>query len=152
MPASRHQSSADAGSRGRLFSSSCEERPAVSWHRSLSRSRHDGREYVVVLAVVVPEGELVEVERQIPRGDVMEVTHDAALDQRPEAVDVGGMDLAADVLAGLVVDRLVRPVPAESPVALVLFAGLLRKRTSAGARLAMYCRPRFARSYQARLR
>ena len=82
----------------------------------------------------------------------MEVTHDAALDQRPEAVDVGGMDLAADVLAGLVVDRLVRPVPAESPVALVLFAGLLRKRTSAGARLAMYCRPRFARSYQARLR
>src|ERR1700674_3522786 len=58
MLASPHRSSADAGSRGRLFSSSCEERPAGSWHRSLSRSRHDGREHVVVLAVVVPEGEL----------------------------------------------------------------------------------------------
>src|ERR1700688_1201175 len=60
MLASRHQSSADAGSRGLLFSSSCEERPAVSWHRSRSRSRHDGREHVVVLPVVMPEGDSVE--------------------------------------------------------------------------------------------
>lgn len=113
MHASCHQSSADAGSRGRLFSSSCEEQPAVSWHRSLSRSRHDGREHVVVLAVVVPEGELVEVERQVPRGDVMEVAHDAALDQRPEAVNGAGMDFTADVLTGRVIHEVMGPLAAE---------------------------------------
>jgi hypothetical protein len=31
----------------------------------------------------VPEGELIEVERQVPLGDVMEVAHDAPLDERP---------------------------------------------------------------------
>jgi hypothetical protein len=105
MHASRHQRSADAGSRGRLFSSSCEEQPAVSWHRSLSRSRHDGREHVIIPPVVVPERELVEVER---------------LDKRPEPVDVGGMNLAADVLAGRVVDGLMAPLLPDSIVALVL--------------------------------
>jgi len=95
MLASPHRSSADAAHGGRLFSSSCEERPAVSWHRSLSRSCHDGREHVVVIAIVVPEGELVEVERQIPLGDVMEVSHDAPLDERPEAVNGAGMNFAA---------------------------------------------------------
>src|SRR5579862_2412907 len=119
-PSSSRRSSADAGSRGRLFSSSCEERPAVSWHRSLSRSRHDGGEHVVVLAVVVPEGELVEVERQVPRGDVMEVSHDAPLDQRPEAVNGAGMDFAADVLAGRVVHEVMGPLAAEPLVALKL--------------------------------
>src|SRR5579862_7566476 len=120
MLASRHRNSADAGSQGRLFSSSCEERPAVSWHRSLSRSRYDGREHVVVLAVVVPEGELVEVERQVPRGDVMEVAHDAPLDERPEAVNRAGMDFAADVLAGRVVHEVVGPLAAEPLVGLKL--------------------------------
>ena len=54
--------------------------------------------------MIMPEGKLIEIERQIVTGDLMERTHDAALDQGPEAVDVGGMDVAANVLLVLVTD------------------------------------------------
>lgn len=90
MHASRHQSSSDAGSRGRRFSSSCEAQPAFSGNRRPSRSRHHGREDVIVFPVVVPERELVKVERQVRLGDVMEAPRDAPLDERPEAVNRAG--------------------------------------------------------------
>lgn len=120
MLASRHQSSSDAGSQGRLFSSSYEEQPAFSGNRRPSRSRHHCGKDVVVLPVVVPEGELVEIERQVRLRDMMEVPHDAPLDERPEAVNVARVDLAADVLSGAMVDRLVGPLAADAAIAGVL--------------------------------
>jgi len=72
----------------------------VSWtsRRRPSRPRHDESEHVAFLPVVVPERELVEVQRQVVAGDFVEGTHDPALELRPEAVNVGRVDVAPDVL------------------------------------------------------
>src|SRR5437867_1423619 len=50
------------------------------------------------LASVVPEAELVEVEREIAARDLVVRPHDAALDERPEAIEMRGVHLASDIL------------------------------------------------------
>jgi hypothetical protein len=53
---------------------------------------------VRVVSVVVPELEFRDVQRQIFAADFVEAPHDAALQQRPEAVNRGGMDDAINIL------------------------------------------------------
>lgn len=64
-------------------------------------------EDVRVLAVVEPKLELIQIERQVFAADVVIRPDHAALQQRPEVVDVGRMHLAAHVLAGAVVHGVV---------------------------------------------
>src|SRR5439155_15592900 len=63
-------------------SASCDKRP----------------EHVGVLAVVMTETELGQVERQVLPGDLVVAADDAALQERPERVEVLRVDVAADVL------------------------------------------------------
>lgn len=65
-------------------------------------------EDVVVQAVVIPERELRNVERQGLRADLVERADHAALQDRPEAFDGLRVDRADDVLALGVIDA---PVP-----------------------------------------
>lgn len=89
-----------------------------------SRCAYHGGEDVRILPVVVPEGEFVEVEREVALGDLMERAHDTALDERPEAVDVRGVDVAVDVLPRTVVDGAMAIAESlESLVAWILVGG-----------------------------
>ena len=63
-----------------------------------SASCYSFAENVGILPVVVPELKLIQVQRQILLADVVVSADDAALEQRPEAFDVVGMDFAANVL------------------------------------------------------
>src|SRR6202035_989872 len=110
------QSPTDAGSPAPAFSSSSGARPAFYGSRSRSRSRQYGREHVFILPVVVPERKLVQVQRQVALRNMVKVAHDAALDQRPEAVDGASVDLAADVLARRVVHEVMGPLLADPPI------------------------------------
>jgi len=74
----------------------------------LSARRKHRAEGVGMLAGVVPEAELVEVEREVLPGDVVEAPHDATLQQRPERVQVRGVDDAPNVLAFVVIHGLMR--------------------------------------------
>src|SRR5881396_3524491 len=56
-------------------------------------------ENILVLAVVKPEGKLVQVEGQILPADMMKRSDHSALQQTPKAVDVAGMNQAAHVFA-----------------------------------------------------
>src|SRR5690348_11127333 len=70
-------------------------------------------ENVVVLAIVVAERELGNVERQVFRANFMECSHHAALEDRPEAFDGIRMNGAVDVLTASVIDGLVREAAAR---------------------------------------
>ena len=70
---------------------------------SLDRRSKDIR----VLAVVVPELKLGDIERQIFLADLVEASHDAALDERPEALDGLSMNRADDILPVRMVDYAV---------------------------------------------
>src|SRR5438477_6106560 len=59
-----------------------------------------GREQVQVLPMVMPEGELGKVERQVLLGDLVITAHDSALEQSPEGIEVRGVDDATCVLTG----------------------------------------------------
>src|SRR6188474_2062741 len=73
------------------------------------------------------ERELGNVERQIGPRDLMVRTHDPALQERPERIEVVGVDRSTDVLARTVIDRLMAIPTAELapelPVAVVLVRG-----------------------------
>lgn len=60
---------------------------------------------VLVQAVVVPELEFRDVERQIFLADFVEASHDATLDERPEAFDGLLMDRADNVLTARMVNK-----------------------------------------------
>src|SRR5207249_7451227 len=84
-------------------------------------------ENILVLAVVEPEGKLVQVERQILPADVMERAHDSPLQQAPEAVDVAGVNRSPNVLAsGVAHGPMSIAKPAEFRVALVLVGSYQR--------------------------
>src|ERR1044072_7614973 len=70
----------------------------------------DAIEHVVdkLTAIVVPVAELVEVQREVTPRHLVVASHDPALQQRPEAVEVRRVDNAADVLAARVIDGFVR--------------------------------------------
>jgi hypothetical protein len=70
-------------------------------------------EDVVVLAVVVTELELSDVQRQILAADLMERADHAALHQRPEAFNGLGVDRTDNVLVDRVVNELMRVVGIE---------------------------------------
>jgi hypothetical protein len=60
---------------------------------------------VSVQSIVVPELEFSNVQRQIFAADLVEVAHDTALDERPEAFDCVRMNRAYNVLPLIVIDR-----------------------------------------------
>lgn len=64
-------------------------------------------EHVRVVPVVVPKRELVQVEREILAADVVIGPHDASLQQAPKLVQIGRMDLPANVLTAAVGNPLV---------------------------------------------
>src|SRR5882724_565784 len=81
-------------------------------------------ENVRVLAVVMPKLKLREVEREVAAGDIVVRADDAALEQRPEGIEVRRVDDAAHVLVLVVVHRLVWE--AHAPQA-VISAVLVRR-------------------------
>jgi hypothetical protein len=72
-----------------------------------SAFRYDCAEHVFVLAVIVPEGKFVKVERQIVLDDVVVSPNDTALQERPKRLDIVGMHVAMNVLAFRVRNRFV---------------------------------------------
>ncbi len=62
-------------------------------------------EDVCVKAVVIPEFEFRNVQRQIFLADLVEASHDTTLDQRPETFNGLSVDRADDVLAARMVDH-----------------------------------------------
>jgi hypothetical protein len=75
-----------------------------------------------VLSVIVAKLKLGQIQWQILFADVMELAHDAALQERPERFDVVGMHLATNVFAFAVADRFVRETGFE-PAITGLFVG-----------------------------
>jgi len=71
-----------------------------------SASCYDAREYV--LAMIVPECEFRNVERQVVFADFVVTAHNPTLEQRPERFDIVGMDVSAYILVRLMVNMLVR--------------------------------------------
>src|SRR5262249_22022862 len=61
-----------------------------------------------LLRIIIPELKFCDVQRQIFVTDLVETAHDTALDQRPEAFDRVRMNCANDMLAGRMVNRLMR--------------------------------------------
>src|SRR5580658_2890038 len=74
-------------------------------------------EDVDVQTIVISELELCDVERQILVADLVEIAHDAALDERPETLNRVRMNRADDVLAFGVVNSLVREPILQSVIA-----------------------------------
>ena len=73
-------------------------------------------EDVLVLAVVVPELELGDVERHVLGADLVERADNATFEDRPEALNRVGVDRADDVLALGVIDDLVRILGVEAAI------------------------------------
>src|SRR6516164_3588757 len=65
-------------------------------------------EDVCIFPVVVAERELRDIERQILAADLVERSHDAALQKRPEALDCVGVNRADNVASSAVADSGVR--------------------------------------------
>jgi len=82
-------------------------------------------EDVFVLAVVVPERELGNVERQILRAYLVIRAHDAALEDRPEAFDGIRMHRAVNVLTASMIHGLVRESAARVAAADAVIRGPL---------------------------
>lgn len=74
------------------------------------------REDVRVLPVVMTERELSQVQRQIGLADVVIGAHDATLQQAPEAVQVGGMDVPAHIFTLGMIHGLMRVFPIQFAV------------------------------------
>src|SRR6476660_9749910 len=97
----------------------------------------DGRaEDIRVVPVVVTEREFVEVEREILLRNLVVRADHAALEERPEAIEVRGMDVPTDVLAGRVVHALVFRVRAVVRVRVLLVVVGRDERHLVGDRLA----------------
>src|SRR5229473_1383574 len=77
-----------------------------------SASCEDGVKDLLVIAVVVPPRELVEIERQVVLADFVVRADDAALQERPEGIEVRRVHVAAHVLAVGMVHALVPGVGA----------------------------------------
>ncbi len=74
----------------------CPEAPAS---QRASETSYRRPENVRVLPVVIPELELGNVEGEILLGDVMERAENAAIQERPEAVNSPSVDIAPHVFA-----------------------------------------------------
>ncbi len=78
---------------------------------------YDRREDVRILPVVMTERELSQIQRQIGLADVVIGAHHATLEQAPEAIEVGRVDVPAHILTLRVVHALVRKFALQSGIA-----------------------------------
>jgi hypothetical protein len=62
-------------------------------------------EDIRVLAIIIAELEFGDIEREIFLADLVKASHDAALDERPEAFDGLSMNCADDILTARMVNR-----------------------------------------------
>src|SRR5439155_21591764 len=82
---------------------------------------------VLVLAVVKPESNLVQVQRELLPADVVKRADHSALQEAPKTVNVAGVNQAAHVFAGGMTDSPMSEAEfAELPVALVLIGSYQR--------------------------
>jgi hypothetical protein len=85
--------------------------PVHRWHpaeaassAASSASCYDVAEHIRIVAVIMAELELRQVERQVLLADVVVRPNDAALQQRPERFDAVGVNLPAHILASAMAD------------------------------------------------
>ena len=74
----------------------------------LTARRNHRTEGIGILAVVMPEAELIQIKREIILRDVVIAADDSALQQGPETLDIVSVDLSANILAFAVVHDIVR--------------------------------------------
>src|SRR6185437_6992743 len=74
----------------------------------LSAPRYCRSENIGIAAIVIPELKLRDVQRQIFAADLVVAAHNAAFEDRPEALNRIGVDSTDDVLPGTVVDNAMR--------------------------------------------
>src|SRR5258708_16248425 len=91
--------------------------------RAFSARPYRRSENVRVHPVVVAELEFIDVEREIFPADLMERSHDAALNQRPEAFDGVGVNVSVHIFAFAVVHHAMREVLVQIPIASVVVGG-----------------------------
>jgi hypothetical protein len=87
----------------------------VGLHQLTSLNR--GSENVLIMPIIIAELELSNIEMQVLFADLVEVSHDAAFDQRPEAFDGLSVDGAYNVLLLVVIDGRMRIFLAKALVA-----------------------------------
>lgn len=78
---------------------------------------YHGRKDIRILAVVMTERELRQVQRQIGFADVVIRAHHATLQQAPEAINIGRVDVSAYILPLRVVHALVRKFALQTGIA-----------------------------------
>lgn len=88
-----------------------------------SATCYDCVENIRILAVIVAERELRQVQRQVCLAHIVERAHDATLQQAPEAIQVRRVNVAAHILALGMVDRLVRELTVQTGIASVFISG-----------------------------
>ena len=86
-------------------------------------------ENVGVQSIVISELEFYDIERQVFVTDLVEIAHNTALDQRPEALDCVRMNRADDMLTNVVVNGLMREPILQSVIAVI---GVCAKQAHAG--------------------
>ena len=96
---------------------------AEPWRPGSSCGTDDHGEHVSLLPVVMPERELVEIEREVILRDLMEGSHHTTLQEAPEAVNVRGVDVPPHILVSGVADGLVGHLTVERSVSRVLIRG-----------------------------
>jgi len=106
-----------------LYFLNAENAPVFSRAFCASAYCYGRTENVGVLPVVVAPLEFRDVERQIFGADMVEATHNAALQQRPEAIDCLGMDQSAHIFTAPVADGLMRELWRETDVAAMFVSG-----------------------------
>jgi hypothetical protein len=105
-----------------LIASACWDDAEASASSDASASSYSRPEDVRVLAIVVAELKLIQVQRQIFLAHVVISADYAALQKRPERFQIVGMHFAAHVFMRLVIDVLMR----KSLIQLLIASGLIR--------------------------
>ena len=85
--------------------------------RLLAARRDEVGKHLRILPVVVPERKFVDVQWQIFLTDMVKTADNTALQERPEAVNMGSMDVAAHVLALAMAYELMRKYVFQQSVA-----------------------------------
>jgi len=97
-----------------------------------SASCHDRSEDVRILALIMPEGKLRQIQRQIVLADVMEGAHDAALQQTPKTFQVIRVDVASHVFVLCMIHDGMRKGLAQSAISWGFISGDQRHSVSDG--------------------
>lgn len=100
----------------------CAEKASVSSVSSFSAPRYRSLEDVGIHAIIVPELKLSDIQRQIFAADLVEAAHDAALQQRPEAINRLRVNDTINILFLGMADEGMREVFFEMPVAGMLIS------------------------------